>query len=60
MSVFILKFLVFGRDFMKRKQAGLEVTQSFAILLLAVEPVLFPTPASSRRGGKECCSYNCV
>lgn len=62
MSVFILmKFLVFERDCMKRNQTGLEVTQSFAISLLAVgEPMLFLTPAPPQRGGKERCSYNCV
>lgn len=57
----LMKFLAFERDCTKRNQTGLEVTQSFVILLLAVgEPVLCLSPASSQGGAEECCSCNCV
>lgn len=44
-----MESLALERDCVKRSQTGLEVTQRFVILLLAVgEPVLFLTPASLR------------
>lgn len=48
-EIMSVESLALERDCVKRSQAGLEVTQRFVILLLAVgEPVLFLTPASHR------------
>lgn len=48
-EVMSVESLALEWDCVKRSQAGLEVTQRFVILLLAVgEPVLFLTPASPR------------
>lgn len=45
-EIVLMESLASERDCVKRSQTGLEVTQSFVILLLAVgEPALFLTPA---------------
>lgn len=48
-EIMSMESLALERDCVKRSQTGLEVTQRFVVLLLAIgEPVLFLTPAFPR------------